>query len=70
MEDKLYTVTVSSLEVRKVPKESSRIFLNRGTVVKETGNTKQYKKEIWLEVETLTAPIVSGYVNRKYLNRI
>ena len=70
VEDKLYTISVSSLEVRKNPRERSGIFLNRGTVVKETGNTKQHKKEVWLEIQTLTAPTVKGYVNRKYVNRI
>lgn len=70
MDNKLYSVNVSVLEVRKVPSKSSRISLKRNTVVKHTGDNKQFRKEPWIEVQTLSEPVVIGYVNRKYLNEI
>ena len=63
-------VIVSSLEIRKEVSKPSRSFLKRGTILKTTGKTKQYRKEIWCEVETLDGIIIKGYVLQKYIQNL
>lgn len=70
MEEKLYTINVSGLEVRKVPSEAGKTTLKRSTVVKATGKSKQFRKETWIEITTLSEPVVTGYVQLKYLTKI
>lgn len=68
--DELYSVMVSSLEIRKLPSIASKINLKRDTVVKSLDHTRQYKKEPWLLVSTIKEPITQGYVPKKYLSKI
>ena len=66
----MWSVNVSALEVRKDVAEHSKVILKKGTVVESTGETRQYKKEIWIEVVTLNEPKVTGYMQVKYLSKI
>ena len=66
----MWSVNVSALEVRKDVNEHSKVILKKGTVVESTGETRQYKKEIWIEVVTLNEPKVTGYMQVKYLSKI
>ena len=70
MSDELYTVTVSSLQVRKNPHEDSKVTILRDTVVKSLGHTRQHRKEPWLLVMTISEPIIQGYVPKKYLKKL
>ena len=70
MSEELYKVTVSSLEVRKQVSKSSRVYLMRDTIVKVIGKSKQYRKQMWIEVATLAEPTVVGFVQQKYLSKI
>ena len=70
MED-LYIVSVSSLQIRNIPSEPSKVCLLKDTVVKLTGDkSRQYKREEWVKVATISLPILSGYVLKKYINKI
>lgn len=64
------SVNVSLLEVRKKPSIPSKIGLNRDTVVKTSGPPIKYKDELWIRIETVNQPVVSGYVMQKYLKAI
>lgn len=66
----MWLVNASTLEVRKDITDHSKVMLKKGTVVESTGETHQYKKEIWIEVVTLNEPKVTGYVQVKYLSKI
>ena len=68
--DIFYTITVSSLQLRRIPSEQSKVNLSKGTVVKFTGNKKRYNKEDWISVRTVSDPIVSGFINKKYTEKI
>lgn len=68
--DNLYFVNVSQLEIRKVPSERSNIYIKRDTVVSVSDKKKQYKKETWVEITTVSNPIMSGYVPLKYIVKI
>ena len=70
MIDILYIVDVSSLTVRKDVDCESKIFSKRDTVVKSKGKTRSRQGNVWLLIETLSEPVVVGYVNKKYLRRI
>jgi len=70
MNDDFYIISVSSLNIRKDPKTESRINLKKDTLVKETGKRKQYRKDEWIEIVTISEPIIQGYVNKKYLRKI
>ena len=69
--DDLYIVNVSSLQIRKIPSEPSKVCLLKDTVVSMTKDkSKQYRKEEWVMVRTLSEPILSGYVLKKYITKI
>ena len=71
MEDDIfYKVSVSSLQLRRTPSENSKVNLSKDTVVKFTGTTKKYNKTDWISVVTITNPIVSGFVTKKYLEKL
>ena len=70
MKEGVYSVQVSSLEIRKEPKIASKLTLKRGTIVKVVGDQKQYKREYWIYVQVLDNPIIAGYVQFKYLSKI
>ena len=67
----LYSIDVSSLEIRKEPSEPSRVCLKYETVVKRLDNkSRQYRKEEWILISTVYGPIISGYVPKKYLRKL
>lgn len=66
----MYQVNVSSLSIRKQPNINGKLYLKLGTVVKQTGEMKKFKNQMWVPVITVNKPIVSGYVLRKYLEEI
>ena len=69
--DELYLVNVSSLEIRKEPYEPSKVCLKKDTVVKRMNSkTRQHRKEEWILVSTVSNPIISGYIPKKYLTKI
>ena len=70
MKDDIYSVNVSSLNIRPEPKINSRINLQNNTIVKETGKSKQHCKDVWIEVITISKPVVKRFVKKKYLRKI
>lgn len=68
--DPLYQVNVSSLEVRSDPLEPSKVFLKRSQVIKLTGRSIRYKNKEWVKVITISKPIISGYVPKRFLQKI
>ena len=70
MPEELYSVNVSNLQVRKEPSVPSKVNFTRGTIVKDLDHNRQYKKETWMLVATVTEPIIQGYVAKKYLKKI
>ena len=65
----LYQITVSLLPIRKEPSEPSRVQLSKDTIVKDLKHDRQHKKEPWALVETVSEPVIRGYVQKKYLRR-
>lgn len=64
-------VNVSSLPIRKTPSEPSKVYLKKEVVVKKIDEkSKQHRKEEWIMVSTVSNPIISGYVPKKYLKKI
>lgn len=64
--DELYLVNVSSLEVRSNKDTPSKVSLKRDTIVQITKNTKQ----AWVHVQTVSKPVIAGYVLKKYLKKV
>ena len=70
MDEKMYMISVSSLQVRKEPSEPSKINLSRGTIVKFLGKTKKYRTEEWILVSTVNEPVIQGYIPKRYVNKV
>ena len=64
--DDLYLVNVSSLEVRSDPEIPSKVSLKRDTLVHII---KDAKKK-WVLIQSVSTPIVSGYVLKRFLKKV
>ena len=65
-----WMIVASALEVRTDVTKPSKVLLKRNTIVETTGVGRQFKKEAWYEIVTLSEPIVKGFVQAKYLAKL
>jgi len=63
-------INVSRIQVRQKPSEPSKVYLNRGMIVRTFGPPVNFKGEQWIRVITMNKPIVKGYLPSKYLSEI
>ena len=66
----MYISNVSLLEVRKKPKDPSKIIIKRGTAIKIVGPPITCNHEVWIHIQTIENPIIDGYVLKKYIIKI
>lgn len=66
----LYIIDVSSLKIQPEPDKDSKVYLKRGTVVKYTGESMKFKSKEWIQVQTITKPIIKGYVPKRFLKKV
>jgi hypothetical protein len=70
MDNDLYLVGVSTLEVRSEPDVPSNTFIKRNTVVKLTGESVKYQSRVWVGIQTTSKPVVAGFVPKRFLQKI
>ena len=68
--DELYQVSVSSLNVKSDPSIESKVYIKRQQIVTLTGESLRYRGKEWVKIQTISEPVISGYVPKRFLQKI